>query len=65
METPEEFRKQYYSNRKHCPKCGSMKIWQTLACPILDTRHLEDYKDTNRARCSDCGWEGIVDNLVP
>jgi hypothetical protein len=26
--------------------------------------HPEDYKDRNSCKCFDCGWSGIVDNLV-
>ena len=57
-------RKRYYDvSHVCCPKCRSEFIEQTLMGrpqSVLDPR----YKDTNRATCSDCGWSGIVHDLV-
>jgi hypothetical protein len=53
---------EYNKNHVACPQCFSKSVWQTcMGCLWLN----EKYKDTNRARCSNCDFVGIVDDLVP
>lgn len=39
-----------------CPQCGSLCVEQTLVA-ILDGR---PYRDSNRAKCTACGWAGTL-----
>lgn len=55
---------EYYKNHKACPKCGSNSIWTTTG-PWGPTPHQGGGPDRNSAKCSDCKWIGIVDDLVP
>jgi len=47
---------------KCCPECGSTHHVQTL-CAGRETP--EGYIDSNSSHCSDCGWKGIVHDLIP
>lgn len=60
-----EIMDRYRAQHCCCPKCGSRNYSMTLAGYILDSNHPEEYKDRNDVRCYDCGWRGIVHNLVP
>ena len=60
-----QFMAEYRNQHRVCPKCGSKNYTMTLVgCPF-DERHPEDYKDRNACRCNNCGWGGIVHDLVP
>ena len=48
----EEYRKQH----RFCPKCGCVRVMQTLACRYGAI-------DTNQAFCN-CGWKGIAHGLT-
>ena len=49
--------KEYRAEHCFCPKCGCVSHTTTLACCYGD-------KDTNRACCQNCGWRGIVHDMV-
>src|SRR5688572_25837600 len=55
----------YHREHAACPQCGSDSFEQTCMGFIIDKNHPERYQDRNRATCMDCGWEGIVHELVP
>lgn len=52
----------YKEDHKVCPICGD-GCEQTTG-PFGPTPHQYAAQDTNRARCPNCKWEGIVDDLV-
>ena len=54
----QKFYSEYAENHKVCPKCGSLNCMQTLmgGSSELD----ENYQNTNRSRCEDCGDVHIV-----
>lgn len=60
-----QFMIDYHKQHRVCPKCGSRDYRTTLLGFIFDERHPEDYKDKNSCQCNNCGWNGIVHNLVP
>ena len=49
---------EYRDAHKHCPSCSGTDIESTTVGVIGD-------KDTNRAYCHGCDWEGIVHDLTP
>lgn len=49
----------YYKQHQCCPRCGGQSITRTLSGNIS-----EPLADRNSAVC-DCGWKGIVHDLVP
>jgi len=49
----------YCKQHKCCPRCGGQSITRTLSGNIS-----EPLADRNSAVC-DCGWKGIVHDLVP
>ena len=51
----------YYKNHKACPQCGKTDICSTTG-PWGPTPYQRGI-DRNKAWC-DCGWKGIVDDLV-
>lgn len=55
-QTSNEF---YYSQHRVCPKCRG-GVWHTCVGTITPV-----YRDTNKAGCTKCDWEGIVHDLVP
>lgn len=65
MSTQERILSEYNDSHKCCPKCGSDKNTQTLMAFPLDLNNPEKYKDENRVTCLNCGWKGIVHDLVP
>jgi hypothetical protein len=60
-----QFMTEYRKQHRVCPKCGSRDYNMTLVGYIFDERHPEEYKDRNACRCNNCGWGGIVHDLVP
>ncbi len=54
---------EYYRRHCCCPQCGHGQVTRTCMSPNLRTLQSQD---RNRAICNhSCGWEGIVDDLVP
>ena len=60
-----EFKAKYYSDHKACPKCGSIRHSSTYIGIMLDMSKMDEYKDINDIKCSDCGWCCITHDLVP
>ena len=58
-----EYEDRYYEARKCCPKCHGRNMMQTLMGFLPNANNLEAFKDRNDVRC-DCGWVGIVHDLV-
>lgn len=54
----------YYTTHKKCPRCWSDHIIQTLVFYSIDMERPELFKDENEAKCSCCGWVGVVHDLV-
>lgn len=59
-----DFMEDYHNKHAVCPKCGSTHYTHTLAGYIFDKTHPENYKDRNSVTCNECGWHGIIDDLV-
>lgn len=65
-------REVYYREHKYCPECGSKNMSMTCVGFPSKTngKTLSDkisnytFSDQNKAKCQDCGWEGIVDSLT-
>ena len=58
---------EYYKKHKCCPSCGSKMLRCTLLGMIsfqMNIHNPNSYKDTNNALCENCGWEGIIDDLI-
>jgi RNA polymerase subunit RPABC4/transcription elongation factor Spt4 len=55
------FEDQYYQNHQCCPECGCDNL-ETTCVGYLITN--DDSRDKNAARC-ECGWVGIVHDMVP
>ena len=60
-----QFMAEYQKQHRVCPNCGSRNYTMTLVGYIFDETHPEDYKDENVCCCNNCGWRGIVHDLVP
>ena len=60
----DKFMEDYHNKHAVCPKCGSTHYTHTLAGYIFDKTHPENYKDKNSVTCNECGWHGIIDDLV-
>lgn len=60
-----KFVEQYDKNHTACPVCGSENSMQTLVGYIVDMDHKDEYKDLNRATCTDCGNVHTVHDRVP
>ena len=60
-----QFMAEYRKQHRVCPKCGLRNYTMTLVGYRFDERHPEDYKDRNTCCCNNCGWGGIVHDLVP
>lgn len=60
-----EFMSKYRAQHCCCPKCGSKNYSTTLAGYIFNSEHPEEYKNKNAVNCLDCGWRGIIYDLVP
>jgi predicted RNA-binding Zn-ribbon protein involved in translation (DUF1610 family) len=62
--------KAYHIQHKRCPECGAHTIEQTkvVTLGVLSASgeqcYESDFRDTNEAKCSRCGWKGIVHDLV-
>lgn len=54
---------EYDEAHKRCPACGSRDVGTTtMGClPVAGV----PYRNTNRARCHSCNWQGIVHDLTP
>lgn len=65
LPTPPHPRDAYYAKHQRCPSCHGTKSEQTLVGYTFDMSKPEEYRDENRARCSNCGWVGTVHNLKP
>lgn len=50
--------REYHVEHCCCPECGGTNICSTTMGMLFPN------KDTNRANC-ECGWSGIVDDMVP
>jgi hypothetical protein len=59
------FYREYKSLHKCCPNCGSEGYMTTLLSFALDMDKMDDYKDTNRCTCTDCGDIHIYHDRVP
>lgn len=60
-----DFMFKYRTQHCCCPKCGSKNYSTTLAGYIFNSEHPEEYKNKNAVNCLDCGWRGIIHDLVP
>ena len=54
----------YHRQHAACPQCGAVDNEQTCVGYIPIPGHEDEYQDRNRVRC-ECGWVGIVHDLVP
>ncbi len=61
----EKFRKQYNIDHALCPKCGGESHTSTLAGYIMHSDKLEEYKNLNDCRCSQCGDKHTTHDRVP
>ena len=50
-----QFRDEYKSNHRYCPKCGSEGHMTTLVGYVLNMDDKENYKNLNNCQCSNCG----------
>lgn len=55
---------EYNQMHKYCPKCGGKYFSKTLAAYLFNTNSPSSYKNCNFVKCNDCGFEGIVHDLV-
>ena len=60
-----QFITQYQNDHKCCPKCGSEIYNTTLMSTVFNENTPEEYKDTNKCTCIDCGDRHIVHDRVP
>lgn len=60
-----DFMEQYHKEHACCPKCGSKHHSSTLVGYLFNSQHPEKYKDMNSVTCIDCGWKGVVHQMVP
>lgn len=60
----DEFFKDYNNEHQRCPKCGSKNHFVTLVFYVPNLQNPKDFKDVNRVRCVDCGFAGIVHDLI-
>ena len=58
-----DFMEKYHKKHAVCPKCGSKNYTHTIAGYIYNSP--ENYKDKNNITCNECGWHGIIHELVP
>jgi len=61
----DDFRNQYHNNHKRCPSCGGEDYSSTLVGYVLNMNDKENYKNKNHIECLDCGFKGIIHDLVP
>lgn len=54
--------KQYRQQHKACPKCGGISVHHHMVGYAMQDP--VTYRDENQAACNDCGWTGIVHDLV-
>lgn len=57
-----EINDRYRELHRYCPRCGSDDLEQTMVGFIF--ANLESAQDTNRCTCQECGWRGIVHDLI-
>jgi len=62
-EIKKEIEGAYYAIHFRCPKCGGINIESSTVGYIPLGGDFE-FKDENWAKC-DCGWRGIIHDLVP
>ena len=55
--------KDWHNTHKACPKCKSLKLSQTLVGVIEVDGNYHDSQNT--ALCTECGWNGKVEDLIP
>ena len=60
-----DFMSAYRDRHRCCPNCGSRNYTMTLAGFPFNHDKPDEYKDRNSCHCLDCGWKGIVHELVP
>lgn len=64
MKIPDTVRR-YYENKVRCPHCKEMNLVSTEIKLPLNAENMNPYKDTfNRTACKECGWSGIIDDLL-
>lgn len=62
FEKKREQQKLYHLNHKACPECWNTNTRQTYMGFVFES--IETFKDENEAVCNDCGWTGIVHDLI-
>jgi hypothetical protein len=55
----------YDAAHRACPECGSTHYSSTYEGFMMNVDQPDLYVDGNKAVCMDCGWSGIVHDLVP
>lgn len=55
---------EYRKTRQRCPNCGSAGIDKSRCVVRFDPDNIEQYKDTRKAICQECSWQGLVHDLV-
>lgn len=58
----DEALKAYYAEHEVCPQCFGEKGWQT--CMGYIWQDGTPYYDGNHTHCTECDWEGRIDDLV-
>ena len=56
--------KEYDLNHQVCPKCGNGRNNMFKTCVWFIFYKGEPYKNENECECMECGWKGIVDDLI-
>ena len=57
-----DFLKEYRKSHELCPQCGTNTI--SRSNKEFPHNEGEEYRDRNQATCKQCGWQGIVHDLV-
>lgn len=60
-----KFMEKYSNEHCACPKCGSTHHSSTLVAYVYHHDRPEEYKDLNKVTCTNCGWQGVVHDMVP
>ena len=62
-ETYSKFMAQYKIDHEVCPECRKREYRSTLMCFVFYSDDPDSYQDQNDVSCN-CGWKGIVHDLV-